>query len=237
METNNPDLSQNEVVTTSVLNEVDIINAPNAYLIQMVMITWHPTALLISLSAMGDAKIDWGDGSARQPVLTSNEGSLYHKFSDSAPVHAITITGNNVKHLVCNSMGITALDVGWNYKLTYLNCSGNKLIFLDLASCDLKILYCQYNSLTELSLGHTQNIQYLDCSHNKLTFLSLGMNSNIKSINLEDNLFTDFYLNSLFDSLPYNNTSSLYAINIKSNPGASTCKIEKAIKKRWSVIS
>ena len=80
------------------------------------------------MAGSGTVLIDWGDGSESETHTLKDYDifkwlSYDHKFEHSysdASVRTITITGENITHLLCG--GILSLDVSKNPVLKYLYC-------------------------------------------------------------------------------------------------------------------
>ena len=78
----------------------------------------------------------------------------------------------DLEKLDCHGIGLTTLNVGKNFKLKELDCSGNQLKkSVDILSSGLKKLNCSNNKLTYMNLGilHGLNLEEVNCSNNKIT--------------------------------------------------------------------
>ena len=78
----------------------------------------------------------------------------------------------DLETLDCHGIGLTTLNVGKNFKLKELDCSGNQLKkSVDILSSGLKKLNCSNNKLTYMNLGILKglNLEEVDCSNNNIT--------------------------------------------------------------------
>ena len=78
----------------------------------------------------------------------------------------------DLEKLDCHGIGLTTLNVGKNFKLKELNCSGNQLKeSYPILSSGLKKLNCSNNKLTYMNLGilYGLNLEEVDCSNNEIT--------------------------------------------------------------------
>ena len=78
----------------------------------------------------------------------------------------------DLEKLDCHGIGLTTLNVGKNFKLKELDCSGNQLKkSVDILSSGLKKLNCSNNKLTYMNLGilYGLNLEEVNCSNNKIT--------------------------------------------------------------------
>ena len=181
----------------------------------------------------------------------------YYYFPDSGFANYwIDRFGSNVlKQSHINS--ITSLDLSYKYffslngieyfkKLQTLNCSYNRLDYLDLRDNPaLTTLTCNYSQLEQLYMGNTvttvdcsnngitslnigNSVKTLDCSHNQLTSLNAG--SSLKKLDCSYNKLTMNSINgstieeitctnNLYTNLYFNsNSSSLKKLDCRNNP-------------------
>lgn len=112
----------------------------------------------IALEGVGNAVIDWGDGTLRDSIaLVPNRSFHKHMYSDSTASHTITIIGDTISYLDCSYSELTYLDVRANKSLETLVCGWNRLKFLDLSQNKLlKRLTCHENSLTSLDFSENK---------------------------------------------------------------------------------
>ena len=78
----------------------------------------------------------------------------------------------DLEKLDCHGIGLTTLNVGKNFKLKELDCSGNQLKkSVDILSSGLKKLNCSNNNLTYMNLGilYGLNLEEVNCSNNNIT--------------------------------------------------------------------
>ena len=100
---------------------------------------------------------------------------------------AITYNGtiNCSYYGIFNLKGIEAFTA-----LTYLDCSFNKILALDVSSASaLTTLYCGDNRLTSLDVNGASALTTLYCSNNQLTSLDVSKNSALTSLNCDGNKF------------------------------------------------
>jgi len=189
---------------------------------QMTMTLTPNGETAIVLIGYGMATVNWGDGSSAETIeLKSYEGDnddytnmIYrHKYSEKS-ARKITITGENIEHLLCDGIGVTSLDVSQNAQLLTLDCS--------------------YNQLTSLDVNKNTKLRNLQCARNQLTELDLSNNKILEDINLNNNNLSAAALNALFESLNSMETSGYSKhINIENNPGTADCQISIAEAKGW----
>jgi Leucine-rich repeat (LRR) protein len=78
----------------------------------------------------------------------------------------------DLEKLDCHDIGLTTLNVGKNFKLKELDCSGNQLKeYYPILSSGLKKLNCSNNKLTYMNLGilYGLNLEEVNCSNNNIT--------------------------------------------------------------------
>ena len=78
----------------------------------------------------------------------------------------------DLEKLDCHGIGLTTLNVGKNFKLKEMDCSGNQLKeCLPILSSGLKKLNCSNNKLTHMNLGILSglNLEEVNCSNNNIT--------------------------------------------------------------------
>ena len=99
-----------------------------------------------SLKGKGIATIDWGDGTIEDRELSwsviyevdgkeyesDHEISLEHKYAKAAE-YTITITGK-ILELECPNINLTNIDLSNSHSLIKLDCSGNRLLNLNVNS-------------------------------------------------------------------------------------------------------
>lgn len=77
----------------------------------------------------------------------------------------------DLEKLDCHGIGLTTLNVGKNFKLKELDCSQNQLKkSVDILSSGLKKLNCSNNKLTYMNLGslYGLNLEEVNCSNNEI---------------------------------------------------------------------
>jgi hypothetical protein len=185
------------------------------------------------------AVIDWGDGSAIDIVMLTNDPSIAysHKYSDTI-AYVITLTGD-FTGLRCSNNQLTSLDVSKNTVLTELDCNNNQLTNLDVSGCTvLQYFYCQNNQLTALNLSHNEDLFDLDCSNNSLTSLDVGVST--RFLDCSNNRLSATALNAIMTSLldcsePEMCGWGALSLNVENNPGTDECDKSIAGEKGWYV--
>ena len=242
---------------------------------QMTMTLQPDGKVIIDMAGTGMVTIDWGDGSKNKTHYLSlydeddwqidwrekqPKYRLSHKYSRRTGItRNIIITGENITHLECGSLGLTSLDVRKNTALTDLWCYDNKLTSLDITSnialtnlsCSenqltsldvsknptLKYLWCFDNQLTRLDVSNNVVLRGLYCYGNQLTSLDMSWNSELIMLDCCSNNISTNALNDLFGMLKTNVKSEKKLINIGYNPGTDACIPTIATDKGWVVIS
>ena len=172
--------------------------------------------LRIDITA-GYLNIDWGDGDS---YSESGAGAfnIFHNYS-SASEYRITITGNHIERLVCQSSFFTALDVSKYPALKELYCYANILTALDVSkNTYLEVLWCPSYSLTTLDVSKNTALRYLLCSHNQLTALDVSRNTALKGLYCNNNQLStlDVSMNTALTVLNCGN-NALIALDVSEN--------------------
>ena len=128
-----------------------------------------------------------------------------------------------VEMLLVHSRNISSLEgIGVFTKLSYLSCSNNNIITLDLShNPELGILECNHNNLTALDLSHNPDLAILDCRDNNLTALDLSHNPELWKIMCSDNPLTALNLSSntkLADVTCTNTNLGVSGLNVSNSP-------------------
>ena len=96
--------------------------------------------------------------------------------------------------------GLTSLDLSHNPKLTFVECSHNRLTSLNLSGlASLSELSCSNNQLTVLDLDESPALSMLDCSGNSLTQLDLRPCRELNSLMCGGNQLTSLDVSLLSD--------------------------------------
>lgn len=128
------------------------------------------------LNAVDFSKIPMNKSITKITISTVERGVIYNN-----PV----LRTNTLLSLTCTKCGITFIDLYLPETLEYLDCSSNKITYLDNLPCSLKTLICSNNTICTLdSLPNC--LEYLDCSYNKLKSLS-GLSPALETLNCEYN--------------------------------------------------
>ena len=134
--------------------------------------------------------IDWGDGTEKEEYRNINDYIKYtHTYSDEN-AHTITITGENIVHLLCVENRLSSLDVSKNTALTDLNCRSNQLTSLDVSNIiALTHLNCYNNKLTNLDVSQNTALKSLFCSSNQLARVEVC--NTLTKLNCDSNQLTN----------------------------------------------
>jgi len=113
-----------------------------------------------------------------------------------------TLAVDTIANLGVQSLSITDLTGIEDFtSLTYLDCSGNQLISLDLSNnTTLTYLDCSGNQLTTLDVTNNISLNTFYCQSNQLTFLDVRNGNNT-------NMVFSFYVN-------FTNNTNLYCISV-----------------------
>ena len=142
----------------------------------------------LRLLGSGGVVVDWGDGSSNSYTFYSESYmTCTHTYTDSA-TRTITITGSDITRLVCQTSGITSLNVLSNPKLEVLDCTDNKLQHLEVNGlANLTHLFCNFNQLTSLNVNGCTMLQVISCNANLLTNLDASGLAYLYSLGCQNN--------------------------------------------------
>ena len=116
---------------------------------------------------------------------------------------------SNLETLDCSGNKLVSLDLSKNRHLTGVDCSRNSLRSLSVAGCkELRILKCSYNSLSSLDLSSATALQQVDCSNNSLATLNVGGCSVLYILDCSYNKLT---------TLDLSKTTKIVTVNCKRN--------------------
>ena len=142
---------------------------------QMTMTLQPDDEVVLIMAGSGKVTIDWGD---RSPTTTHTllvydkedwkddwrkyaYSRAYSRKSRKSSL-TITITGENITHLECNSLGLKSLDVSNNTALTELKCGNNPLMNLDVSkNIALTNLNCRATKLTSLDVSNNPKFPFV----------------------------------------------------------------------------
>lgn len=223
--------------------------------IQMTLTLQDAGAVWMSLSGSGLVTVDFGDGTPTATyMLGSMSTDITYSYSNAAS-RTITITGDNILTLNCNSNNLTSLDVSKNTMLTQLWCDQNKLTTLDVSKntmltvldCGynqitslnvskntvLSQLYCGANQLTSLDVSENRMLARLYCYSNQLTSLDVSKNTILSYLWCSNNQLSTTALNDIFKALPSYPQANFAGLMIGDNPGSETCDRDIVLNKGW----
>lgn len=176
----------------------------------------------IWLAGTGNAIIDWGDGSEPETVTLSeyvwcfNCSHRYTHIFSGTTTRTIVIDGQNIRHLSCNGLQLTNIDVTNN---TELVC-----------------LWGGINWLTNIDVTKNAALKVLECYDNRLTGIYMTKNNELERLECNDNHLTADGLNTLFGTLHANtDNNTAYSLYIGNNPGTDGCDHCLAIQNGWTV--
>lgn len=116
---------------------------------------------------------------------------------------------SNLETLDCSGNKLVSLDLSKNRHLTGVDCSRNSLRSLSVAGCkELRILKCSYNSLSSLDLSSATALESVDCSNNSLATLNVGGCSALRTLDCSYNKLT---------TLDLSKTTKIVTVNCKRN--------------------
>lgn len=116
---------------------------------------------------------------------------------------------SNLETIDCSGNKLVSLDLSKNRHLTGVNCSRNSLRSLSVAGCkELRTLDCSYNSLSSLDLSSATALQQVDCSNNSLATLNVGGCSALRTLDCSYNKLT---------TLDLSKTTGIVTVNCKRN--------------------
>lgn len=126
----------------------------------------------------------------------------------------------SLRHLNCSRNKIAYLNLTSLDMLETLDCSGNDLDKIDFSACQsLKRLQCGSNQLTSLGLTGLNHLETLDCSDNKLDQIDLSVCQLLKYLNCRSNQLTSLDLTGipLLEAL-HCSSNKLSTIDLQSTP-------------------
>ena len=116
----------------------------------------------------------------------------------------------NLEELDCRDMQLTELDLGGNPRLSFLNCSNNRIDSLSLVGSGMEELYCNENDIRTIEMGTDtlRSLRDLYCNFNRLAELDLSLLPNLEKIGFVHNGLAcmDLSQNDWLESVYRNNT-------------------------------
>ncbi len=148
---------------------------------------------------------------------------------------SVNIYGNLKGFDAGDSETITEIDLSQMTNLVELFIFKNALNKLDISTLkELEWLYCEGNKISSLDLSKNPKLEVLVCKGNQLKTLDLSHNPAINFIAAQENKIEPCDLNKLFKSLPIP-TKQVGLLQIKKNPGATTCTTNLLEGKNWKI--
>ena len=144
----------------------------------------------------------------------------------------------NLTYLNCSHNMLLALDVSKNVALQVLLCYSNYLTSLDVSkNVALVTLNCEYNQLTSLDVSKNVALATLNCDYNQLTSLDLTNNVALVNLNCSHNQIKETEMGDLISSLPSVDSGDLYVIQGSSEGNVITpALVDVANAKGWIVF-
>lgn len=117
---------------------------------------------------------------------------------------------SNLSTLDCSGNKLVALDLSKNRHLTSVNCKRNSsLRTLSVGGCnELRTLDCSYCPLSSLNLSSATALQSVDCSNNSLSTLNVGGCSALRTLDCSYNKLK---------TLDLSKTTGIVTVNCKRN--------------------
>ena len=148
-------------------------------------------------------------------INTVDSLNLYNKnISDLSGVEDfIALT-----YLNCSANQLISIDISQNTSLTNFTCGSNQLSSIDVSqNTSLVFFQCGLNQLTSLDISQNIVLEYLECAHNQLTNLDVSQNVNLIELYcFENDIFSlDVSYNTLLNVLNCRN-NSLICLNAKN---------------------
>ena len=148
----------------------------------------------IWLNGIGNATVDWGDGSEKVSMDITRDLDSYrifrHQYSNTDE-RTITIYGDNIRQMRSNNNGIRSLDISRNATLRTLECFSNALTILDVSNnTELTYMRVHFNQLTSLDVSNNIELSYLVCNNNQLTALDVSNNTTLTNLFCGENPLT-----------------------------------------------
>ena len=140
---------------------------------QMSLTVKNTNEIAFKIAGSGTMTIDWGDETPHETNMLSSPDpasaeNYIHSYPDTS-FRTITINGDNISCLACDSPQLTSLDVSGNTALKSLICINSQITNLDVSNnTALNNLICAGNQLTNLDVSANLVLERLNCSGNQL---------------------------------------------------------------------
>jgi len=120
-------------------------------------------------------------------------------FVHSTPVFNF-LNNEALTYLDCSNNNLISLNVSACTSLNYLNCNNNRLSSINLSNnSELTYLHCAVNYLTSLNVSANTELNYLDCYGNLLESLDLTSNSDLTYLDCGFNHLTSLNVSACTD--------------------------------------
>lgn len=187
--------------------------------------------LQVNQPSSGSIQVDWGDG---VPVTVNSSEDDLLTITGVLKKQTFSITSTSkIETLVCDNLGLTAIDLAKAKNLLSVYCQNNALTTLDVAGCaKLTDLNCANNKINKLILTIAKNplLENVNLSGNEMTtntgsgtaFAFSSSASNLQHVDISNNKFASVSagLNSNLDEFKCAN-NSLKTLSLAGSPSLS----------------
>ena len=153
----------------------------------------------LKLVAGGNVSIDMGNGITESidDVSKNYKAPTSHSLILTGNTGDIVIYGVNLTYLDCAGNELIWLDVSNSTKLRTLKCQNNKLKALDVQNnTALNRLWCGDNQIQKLGVQNNQELTELSCSKNKISSLDVSNNPLLRTLICSKNALGELNVSS-----------------------------------------
>jgi len=181
---------------------------------ESITFTWKGGSLIITATQGKAYAINWGDDSAIETIIGTENGNYFHHYYSDTNVYTVSINALSneckfthfhsgygyelnsliVTHapsliaIVCWKQNLTSLDLSKNTALQILRCNNNQLKNLDVSeNIALTELDCSVNQLSTLNVSNNTALKTLNCCNNQLNNLDISTNTALTELNCGGN--------------------------------------------------
>lgn len=182
----------------------------------------------LKMVAGGSVSIDLGDG-VKTDVQVSKDyrRPTTHTFKLPVSNAEIKIHGVTLTYLDCSQNNLIVLDVSNNKALRNLRCQSNQLKELNVTNNQaLSFLWCMSNKLESLNVSNNPELTQLSVANNKLTALDVSKNKKLTALIVSSNNLgiLDVSNNSALKSLDARNIG-ISSLDLSGNPNLTSVSI------------
>lgn len=185
----------------------------------------------LQMVAGGNVSIDLGDGIKKDVQVSKDfRRPTIHTFTLPVSNAEIKIHGVTLTYLDCSQNNLITLDVSSNIALRNLRCQSNQLKELNVSNNQaLSFLWCMSNRLESLNISNNPELSQLSVANNKLTALDVSNNKKLTSLVVSsNNLGTlDLSNNSALKSLDARNIG-ISSLDLSANPNLTSVSIDNS---------